>query len=50
MELCEKAIRNWMLAEKLKLNDYKMEFLIIGTRQQVGESQSQTIYLLVTLK
>ena len=41
MELCEKAMSNWMLAEKLKLNDYKIEFLIVGTRQQVGESQSR---------
>ena len=33
MEQCVKAIRNWMLAEKLSLNDDKTEFLIIGTRQ-----------------
>ena len=31
MEPCVKAIRNWMLVEKLKLNDDITEFLIIGT-------------------
>ena len=31
MELCRKAIRAWMITDKLKLNDDKTEFLIIGT-------------------
>jgi len=38
MELCiMKAIRAWMIADKLKLNDDKTEFLIIGTRQQLSK-------------
>jgi len=37
MELCIKAIRAWMIADKLKLNDDKTEFLIIGTRQQLSK-------------
>ena len=37
MELCIKAIRAWMITDKLKLNDDKTEFLIIGTRQSVGD-------------
>ena len=31
MELCIKAIRAWTTTDKLKLNDDKTEFLIIGT-------------------
>ena len=31
MELCTKAIRAWMITDKLKPNDNKTEFLIIGT-------------------
>jgi len=37
VELCIKAIRGWMITDKLKLNDDKTEFLIIGTRQQFGK-------------
>ena len=35
--LCIKAIRAWMITDKLKLNDGKTEFLIIGTRQQLSK-------------
>ena len=35
MELCIRAIRTWMWMDKLKLNDDKTEFMIIGSRQQV---------------
>ena len=35
MESCIADIRRWMLSKKLKLNDDKTEFLIIGTRQQL---------------
>ena len=35
METCIKAVRTWMTKDKLKLNDSKTEFLIIGTRQQL---------------
>lgn len=31
MELYIKAVRAWMVTDKLKLNDDKTEFLIIGT-------------------
>ena len=30
-------IRSWMIADSLKLNDDKMEFMIIGTRAQVNK-------------
>ena len=35
METCIKAIRTWMIEDKMKLNDGKTEFLIIGSRQQL---------------
>ena len=34
MELCILDIRTWMLTDKLKLNDDKTEFMLIGTKQQ----------------
>lgn len=35
MEQCIQAIRPRMIKDKLRLNDNKMEFMIIGTRKQV---------------
>ena len=35
MELCIRAIRKWMWMDKLKRNDDKTAFIIIGSRQQV---------------
>ena len=35
MELCIRDLRTWMLDDKLKLNDNKTEFILIGTRQQL---------------
>ena len=35
MEKCIKAVRAWMITDKLKLNEGKTEFMIIGTRQQL---------------
>lgn len=37
MEKCIADIRNWMLNDKLKLNDEKTEFIIIGTPQQLSK-------------
>ena len=30
-------IRQWLLSDKLKLNDVKTEFVVIGTRQQLAK-------------
>ena len=30
-------MRDWMLSDRLKLNDDKTEFIIIGTRQQLAK-------------
>ena len=37
MERCMLDIRTWMLTDKLKLNDDKTEFMLIGTRQQLSK-------------
>ena len=37
MERCIKAVRAWMLKDKLKLNEEKTEFLVIGTQQQLDK-------------
>ena len=37
MESCIDDIRNWMLNDKLKLDDDKTEFLIIGASQQLAK-------------
>ena len=37
VERCIEDIRNWMLNDKLKLNDDKTEFMIIGTSQQLAK-------------
>ncbi len=35
MENCLLDVKDWMIANKLKMNDSKTEFLIIGSRQQL---------------
>ena len=35
MEKCIRAVRTWMIQDKMKLNDDKTEFFIIGTSQQL---------------
>ena len=37
MERCTSDIRTWMLTGKLKLNDDKTEFMLIGTKQQLSK-------------
>lgn len=37
MERCINDIRIWMLTDKLKLNEDKTEFMVIGTRPQLGK-------------
>lgn len=32
MEICIKAIRAWMITDKMKLNDDNTEFMLLGTR------------------
>ena len=37
MESCIRDIRQWMLHDRLMINDTKSEFVIIGTRQQLNK-------------
>ena len=37
MERCISNIRMWVLMDKLKLNDDKTEFMLIGTKQQLSK-------------
>ena len=37
VERCIEDIRNWILNDKLKVNDDKTEFMIIGTSQQLAK-------------
>ena len=37
MEQCISDIMSWMLHDKLKLNDEKTKFLLIGKRQQLAK-------------
>ena len=37
MQNCIRDIRQWMLLNKLKFNDDKTDFLLIGTRQQLAK-------------
>ena len=41
-ERCIEDIRDWMLNDKLKLNDDKTEFIIIGTSQQLAKVSINT--------
>ncbi len=43
MENCIDDIKTWMLNDKLKLNDGKTDFLIIGTRQQLEKVNFDTL-------
>ena len=37
LEMCISEIREWMIVNKLKLNDDKMEFIVFGSRQQLSK-------------
>ena len=43
MKNCIDDVKKWMFANKLKLNDGKTEFLLIGTRQQLAKVHSRTL-------
>ncbi|XP_068759348.1 uncharacterized protein [Montipora capricornis] len=43
MEKCINELRIWMLIDKLKINDDKTEFMIVGTRQQLEKISSHNL-------
>ena len=38
-----RALRAWMVEDKLKLNEEKTEFMIIGTRQQLSKVRTDSL-------
>ena len=36
-------VRAWLVSQKLKFNDLKTEFLIIGTRQQLKKIEINSV-------
>ncbi len=42
-EDCLSDVKQWMLANKLKMNDAKTEFIIIGSRQQLDKVDFNSI-------
>ena len=43
MRNCIADIKQWMLQDRLKLNDGKTEFMIIGTQQQLSKVTIDTL-------
>ena len=43
MQQCIEDIRQWILTDRLKLNDDKTEYLLIGTRQQLSANSAGTL-------
>ena len=43
MKRCIRVVRAWMIIEKLKLNEEKAEFMLIGTRQQLVKVRSDSL-------
>ena len=37
MKRCVSDLRNWMIRDRLMINDDKTELILIGTRQQLGK-------------
>ena len=47
MEKCISDLRNWMYKDKVKINDDKTEFLIIGSKQQLLKINTCTVLMSV---
>ena len=43
MEACLCDIRNWMINDKLIINDSKTEFMLIGTKAQLQKTKRATL-------
>ena len=43
MERCIRAVRVWLIVDKLKLNKDKSEFKLIGTRQQLSKVRTYSL-------
>ncbi|CAB4040736.1 Hypothetical predicted protein, partial [Paramuricea clavata] len=43
MENCLRDIRNWMITDRLMINDEKMKFMLIGTKAKLGKVKNITL-------
>ena len=43
MDRCIRAVRAWLIIDKLKLNEDKSEFMLIGTRQQLSKVRTDSL-------
>ena len=43
LERCTRAVRAWLVVDKLKLNEDKSEFMLIGTRQQLSKVRTDSL-------
>ena len=49
MEQCIRAVRAWMVVDKLKLNEEKTEFMLIGTHQQLSQVRTDSLLVAGTV-
>ena len=49
VEQCIRAVRAWMVVDKFKLNEGKMEFMLIGTRQQLSKVRTDSLLVAGTV-
>ena len=43
MERCIRAVRAWLIVDKLKLNKDQSEFMLTGTRQQLSKVRADSL-------
>ena len=43
MENCLRDIQNWMISDRLMINDEKTEFMLIGTKAQLAKVKNITL-------
>ena len=49
IEMCIADVRSWFIINRLKINDAKTDFLVIGTRQQLEKTHIESIIIGDTL-
>ena len=49
MEQCIRAVRAWMVVDKLKLNEEKTEFMLIGTHRQLSKVRTDSLLVAGTV-
>ena len=49
MEQCIRAVRAWMVVDKVKLNEEKTEFMLIGTHQKLSKVRTDSLLVAGTV-